>query len=531
MKSLHLEPEDRHLLPRLQDALADDLYRRALLPQLVFVPFLLLLYMVLDDVIAKRPAIGWVFVAVALLIVPRLLSILGVGWLRQRFPNPGVRIWIFTAGAAATGIGLGLINLLSASVISVEHVALLACAAAGFNSIAIVSMNASLRAYFLSMLPNFGSIPLLIMLGPPLQHRTVFMISVMVNLLALIGMAIHVHVQTARGILMRIKLDAVNVEIGQTNRELQREITERLAVEHSLAQRNADLESANEVLADTQSQLLQSEKLASIGQLAAGVAHEINNPIAFVRANLHSLEGYAGDILKLLAALDVAGSSGQAGSLCDGVWTSAKTRIDTRFLREDIPALLSESIDGATRIENIVKDLRTFSHLDEAQWQQADLHKGLDSTINVAAHALKYKVEVVRRYGSLPLVQCLPFQINQVFLNLIVNAAQAIEHRGVITLTTGCNEDEAWIEIADTGAGIEPAHLRRIFEPFFTTKPVGVGTGLGLSVSYSIVRRHAGSIDVTSVVGKGSTFTIRLPLAGQCAASAAAILDPHRSVT
>ena len=298
----------------------------------------------------------------------------------------------------------------------------------------------------------------------------------------------------------------------EANTMLERRVQERT---EELAQRNTDLETLNERLAGTQSQLLQSEKMASIGQLAAGVAHEINNPIAFVRANLHSLEGYVADIVTSLEVIEKNQNARAAAGANDDGSKPSTALIDTRFLREDIPALLSESIDGATRIEKIVKDLKDFSHLDEADWQKVDLHKGIETTLNVATHEIKYKVDVVRHYGDLPLVECLPFQINQVLLNLLVNAAQSIEGRGTITLTTGCSEGVAWIRIADTGRGIEPAHLKRIFEPFFTTKAIGVGTGLGLSVSYSIMRKHGGSIEVSSELGEGTTFTVSLPVSAQ----------------
>ena len=160
----------------------------------------------------------------------------------------------------------------------------------------------------------------------------------------------------------------------------------------------------------------------------------------------------------------------------------------------------------------LVRDLKGFSHVGDAEWQPVDLHEGLESTLNVVAHELKYKADLVREYGELPLVECMPFQVNQVFLNLLVNATQAMQSRGRITLRTGCDDEFAWVAVGDTGAGIEPAALGRIFEPFYTTKPVGVGTGLGLSVSWDIVRRHGGTIDVESVVGQGTTFTVRLPI-------------------
>ena len=161
-----------------------------------------------------------------------------------------------------------------------------------------------------------------------------------------------------------------------------------------------------------------------------------------------------------------------------------------------------------------MRDLKDFSHLDSSEWQQADLHEGIESTLNVVGHELKYKAQIVKLYGELPAIECLPFQINQVLLNLFVNAAQSMDKAGTITIRTWREGDEACVAISDTGRGIEPAHLNRIFEPFFTTKPVGQGTGLGLSVSYGIVKKHGGRIDVASVPGEGTTFTVRLPVNG-----------------
>jgi two-component system, NtrC family, sensor kinase len=181
-------------------------------------------------------------------------------------------------------------------------------------------------------------------------------------------------------------------------------------------------------------------------------------------------------------------------------------------VRRDIVDLLAESVEGVTRVEKIVKDLKDFSHVDEAEWQDADIHEAIDSTLNVVWHELKYKGELVKEYGDLPRIQCLPFQLKQVIMNLLVNAAHAIDQRGTIRIRTQAEDDNVLVSVSDTGKGIEPHHLNRIFEPFFTTKPVGVGTGLGLSVSYSIVQKHNGSIDVASEPGKGTTFTIRLPI-------------------
>lgn len=190
-----------------------------------------------------------------------------------------------------------------------------------------------------------------------------------------------------------------------------------------------------------------------------------------------------------------------------------KAGMDLPFIREDLPALIAESNQGIDRVARIVQNLKDFSHVDQdEQWALEDLHKGLDSTISVAWNELKYKCELKREYGELPPVECLMPQLNQVFLNLLVNAAHAIETRGVVTLRSGATGDQVWLEVSDTGKGIAPENIKRIFDPFFTTAPVGKGTGLGLSVSYSIIKKHHGRIEVESREGEGTTFRVWLPL-------------------
>ena len=186
--------------------------------------------------------------------------------------------------------------------------------------------------------------------------------------------------------------------------------------------------------------------------------------------------------------------------------------MDFPYLIEDIPCLLKESQDGLARVTRIVQDLKDFSHVDESEWQHANLEQGMDSTLNVVSNEIKYKAKVIKEYSGIPEVYCMSSQINQVFMNLLMNAAQAIEKEGTITIRTGTSGDDVWVEVEDTGKGIEPEHINRIFDPFFTTKPVGKGTGLGLSLSYGIVRKHHGRIEVNSQIGKGSLFKVWLPL-------------------
>ncbi|MEO5561190.1 MAG: GAF domain-containing protein [Dokdonella sp.] len=312
-----------------------------------------------------------------------------------------------------------------------------------------------------------------------------------------------------------LRLSNVRLEerVAARTNELSEQISVRQLVELALQQRNNDLEVLNRKLAGTQSQLLQSEKMASVGQLAAGVAHEINNPIGYVRSNLTSLTGYVQEILSVLQAYETLEKTPPNAPPQWASVQALKQTIQLDYIREDIINLLSESVEGVTRVEKIVKDLKDFSHVDQAEWMEADIHDCIDSTLNVVWHELKYKGNLVKEYGDIPPVQCLPFQLKQVFLNLLVNAGHATERRGTITIRTGREREHVWISIADTGSGIDPSHMNRIFEPFFTTKPVGTGTGLGLSVSYSIIQKHAGTIEVASDLGEGTTFTIRLPIA------------------
>jgi hemerythrin-like metal-binding protein len=284
---------------------------------------------------------------------------------------------------------------------------------------------------------------------------------------------------------------------------------------HVLALQNMGLAEANERLeekvATRTRELLQSEKMAAVGQLAAGVAHEINNPIGFVNSNLGSLRLYTGQLLEIIDACEVCAAT-QPAALAG--YLEIKAKADLPFLREDLSDLLKESQDGLDRVKHIVQALKDFAHPDSGEMVDADLLVGLESTLNVVSSQLKSKADIVRELTPLALVRCIPGQINQVLMNLLINAAQAIEGNGTITLRSGTDERYVWIEVADTGCGMSDEVRKRLFEPFFTTKPVGKGTGLGLSISWDIiVNKHGGRIDVESEPGKGSRFTLRLPIA------------------
>lgn len=268
----------------------------------------------------------------------------------------------------------------------------------------------------------------------------------------------------------------------------------------------------NQKLEEAQSHLLQSEKMASLGQLAAGVAHELNNPIGFVYSNMGTLKNYLNDIFAINAAYEKTENALAGGSHELDHVHRLKQEKDYDYIKQDIFQLMDQSKDGLERMGKIVQDLKDFSHVGDEGWKWVDLHKGIDSTLNIAWHELKYKCQVNKEYGTLPEVFCIASQINQVFLNLLSNAGQAIDTKGDITVRTGVEGDGVWVEVADTGKGISPKNINRIFEPFFTTKPVGVGTGLGLSLSYGIMQKHHGRIEVQSEEGKGTTMRIWLPV-------------------
>ncbi len=327
--------------------------------------------------------------------------------------------------------------------------------------------------------------------------------------------------------LLILKKPFDNIEVQQMANTLltKWEMTERASIqmshlEHLVDQRTDQFKQASEALQreiderkQLESQLVQSEKLASLGQLAAGVAHEINNPIGFISSNLGTLDGYFKQLQDMLDAYREAENAIGSNEVIEQLG-QVRERVELDFLREDIPLLIKESKEGIGRVGQIVKDLKEFSRVDPNQeWQWANLQQGIESTLNIVANELKYKADVVKEFQKLPDIECLPSQINQVIMNLIVNASQAIgPERGTITLRTGLEGETVSIEIVDTGIGIEPDNLQKIFDPFYTTKPVGQGTGLGLSLSYGIVKKHRGDISVRSEVGVGSTFRVELPV-------------------
>ncbi|MGQ3050162.1 MAG: ATP-binding protein [Roseateles sp.] len=328
--------------------------------------------------------------------------------------------------------------------------------------------------------------------------------------------------------LLILKKPFDNIEVSQLANTLsvKWQATQQAAaqidqLEEAVAARTAQLTQANAALQveiaerkQLETQLVQSQSLASIGQLAAGVAHEINNPISYIFANNGTMETYQGQLFELLRAYRVA--EAQLPPPTATSLAALREQVGLDYLHDDMPTLLQESREGLMRVRQIVQDLKDFSRIDTGQeWQRVQLHQGIESTLNLLAGKVQPKADLVREFGQLPEIDCMPLQINQVVLNLVLNAADAIPtgRRGTITLKSGCDcGTHVWLEVKDTGCGIPSEVQPRIFEPFYTTKPVGQGRGLGLSLSYGIMQRHGGRIDVHSLVGQGTTFRLTLPV-------------------
>lgn len=283
-------------------------------------------------------------------------------------------------------------------------------------------------------------------------------------------------------------------------------------LEEQVRLRTEELEKALADLKSTQGQMMQQEKMAMVGQLTAGLAHEINNPIGFIASNLGSLGKYCEKLLNFIEAQQEALLSGQPDPRQAELISAQRRQFKIDYLVKDLPEMILETQDGVERIKSIVRDLKCFSRADDSEQKLADINQCLESTLNIAKNELKYKATIRREYGELPEILCYPQQLGQVFMNLLVNAAHAIDTQGEITVRSWHDGGRIFVAISDTGCGIPAQQRERIFEPFFTTKGVGKGTGLGLSISNEIIRNHAGEIRVESEPGQGSTFTVSLPL-------------------
>ena len=269
--------------------------------------------------------------------------------------------------------------------------------------------------------------------------------------------------------------------------------------------------SVREQLAQAQVHLLQTEKMASLGQLAAGIAHEVNNPVGFVTSNLGTLKKFSDNIKGAFAEIQTLIENGSA-SLSAEEYDKIKLKYKIDFVLEDMVSIIEESLEGTNRVKHIVRDLKDFSHVDTRKMIKYNINESVQSTLNILTNETKHKAEIELQLGDIPAITCFPQQINQVVMNLVMNGIQAIEDYGKIVIRTVVEANGVRLEISDNGGGIPEDLLLKIFDPFFTTKDVGSGTGLGLHIVYNIVNRHGGVIDVDSKVGRGTTFIVHLPL-------------------
>jgi signal transduction histidine kinase len=317
-------------------------------------------------------------------------------------------------------------------------------------------------------------------------------------------------IEVVSAVANHIALALDRAESFQTIEELSRGLEDKVRVRtDELRAANEELAVAYRELQTTQMQLIQREKMASVGQLVAGVAHELNNPIGFVSSNVATLEEFVRRLRAIVEVYRAVPLPPAERERVDAQWTSLKVDYALKYLDSMITGIK----EGADRTRKIVRDLRVFARSDDDVWQPVDLHEEIDSSLTLLNHLLKERITIRRKFGDLPSVECVRSQIDQVFLNLLANAAQAINGEGEITIETRLDGGMAVVTITDSGAGIPSDVIGRIFDPFFTTKPVGEGTGLGLSISYEIVKKHRGTVTAASPPGGGAVFTVRLPVA------------------
>jgi len=300
-------------------------------------------------------------------------------------------------------------------------------------------------------------------------------------------------------------------ELRRTNNNLEDEISVRKKAEDEIVAKNTALNNALDDLKKTQSQLIDSEKMASLGQLTAGIAHEINNPINFVSGNVNPLRRDISDILKLLNSYDNIVNALSLEKEFEKA-EKLKKEIDYELIPGEINNLLDGIGEGASRTSEIVKGLRNFTRMDEHELKPANINQGIDSTLLILKNKIKNRIEIIKDYGKFPNILCYPGQLNQVFLNILNNAQEAIKSTGKIYITTHSEDNNVYIQIKDTGRGMSAEINKKIFEPFFTTKDVGKGTGLGLAISYGIIEKHNGKIEFSSELNKGTEFIIIIPV-------------------
>jgi two-component system, NtrC family, sensor kinase len=319
-------------------------------------------------------------------------------------------------------------------------------------------------------------------------------------------------------------LEQRTAELQQVVQQLQQALSDRQLAELQLKQQTQDLEQALSELQRTQSQLVQSEKMSSLGQLVAGIAHEINNPVSFIYGNINHVEVYFQKLLSLISHYQEHYPNPTP------TITKAIAAIDLEFLQDDLPKLLESMKRGTERIKKIVLSLRNFARMDESEYKAVDLHEGIESTLMILENRLKAQahrstIEIIRTYEDLPLVECYAGQLNQVFLNILVNAIDAFDEQNqnvnllenqqnfIHIITSVIDNQYVTIRFIDNGSGIEEADQKRLFDPFFTTKPVGKGTGMGLAIAYqTVTERHGGTLECKSSVGQGAEFVLKIPL-------------------
>lgn len=319
-------------------------------------------------------------------------------------------------------------------------------------------------------------------------------------------------------------LEQRTAELQKVVQELQQALSDRQIAELQLKQQAQYLEQALNKLQRTQSQLIQSEKMSSLGQLVAGIAHEINNPVSFIYGNINHVEAYFQNLLSLISHYQ------NYYPAPPSTITKAIAAIDLDFLRGDLPKLMRSMKTGAERIRKIILSLRNFARMDESEYKAVNLHDGIESTLMILENRLKEQahrlpIDIIREYEDLPLVECYAGQLNQVFINILVNAIDAFdEHKQDVNslenqqnfiriITSPLDPQSVMIRFIDNGSGISEADQKRLFDPFFTTKPVGKGTGMGLAIAHqTITERHGGTLECKSSVGQGTEFLITLPL-------------------
>ena len=298
-----------------------------------------------------------------------------------------------------------------------------------------------------------------------------------------------------------------NINLHIKNKEIESQKDHLVLLNYELEKQKSELNITLKDLTQAQTQLVQSEKMASLGLLTAGVAHELNNPLNFINSSINPLQRNMGDLLSLLnkyeTLIDEKNQSREISEM--------KEEMDYSFVIKETMNLLSGIKEGATRSEDIVKDLRTFSRMDENEYKGVNIHEGIDSTLLLLRHKMQDRISIHKKYGDLQAVECLPGKLNQVFMNILTNSILAIEDTGDIYIGTSVVDDMARITMRDNGMGMSDETMEHIFEPFFSTRAVGKGTGLGLSITYSIIQEHKGTIEVFSKPGEGSEFIITLP--------------------